>query len=764
MACLSLTFSQRVASGHPLGESQANPPLTALLPCATRGPLGRGGILGMIAVRRIIGLAAAVALVLAVILADPLKWAPSIAQPVAKPLKLALLIGNEGYSPEVGPLANPHNDLELVGTALRSIGFEVVAPVKDAKRAQILAAVTAFRIRLQAAGSGAIGFVYYSGHGAADADTGTNYLIPIDASAPGTVTFWHEALKLDDVLKELDRARAAAKFVVIDACRNELAANDKSTTKGFVPVAEQAGMFVAYATAQGRTASDKGTRGGPYSTALADEVVKPGLHHLDLFQNIKEAVSAATGGSQVPWERNGLARREYLAGTVAAPALADPKPAAKAPDILRSEVAAFCREVATNPSIAVVEALLDTYKGTPMASCASARLNELKRAQVAIVSPPTAPPALPPPKAVSPPAACSGIEAVVLGTKRCLAPGNTITECQGCPELVVVPGGTFMMGSLDTEEGHDRSEGPQRRVSIKPFAVGRYEVTFAEWDACVADRGCAHNPSDEGWGRSRRPVINVSWNDAKEYVAWISAMTGAPYRLLTEAEWEYAARAGTTTPFHTGRTISTAQANYDGNYTYGPGTKGIFREKTIEVGSLNEPNAFGLHEMHGNVWEWVGDCFVDSYSKAPTDGRKTPDTKNCLRVVRGGSWNLNPQDLRSANRSAYRPDLRTKLEGFRIARTLSPSQITACRTIASGFAPVSLAPGDRLCDATGRNTATVDQIADRVIRFTQSQGEPFSCRAGEDCRFGWSGAPVFRVDAEADPARGISPRGTIRPR
>ena len=144
-------------------------------------------------------------------------------------------------------------------------------------------------------------------------------------------------------------------------------------------------------------------------------------------------------------------------------------------------------------------------------------------------------------------------------------PGTTFRDCAACPELVLVPAGSYRMGSPATETGRHADE-QQRSVTIAaPFAVGVHEVTFAEWDACVAGGGCGgHRPDDSGWGRGRRPVVNVSWDDAQAYVAWLSAETGADYRLLTEAEWEYAARAGTTTPFHTGATIATDQANYDG--------------------------------------------------------------------------------------------------------------------------------------------------------------------------------------------------------
>jgi formylglycine-generating enzyme required for sulfatase activity len=185
-----------------------------------------------------------------------------------------------------------------------------------------------------------------------------------------------------------------------------------------------------------------------------------------------------------------------------------------------------------------------------------------------------------------------------------LPAGKTFRDCDVCPEMVVVPAGKFKMGSPAGEEGRSDDEGPRHPVEIaKAFAVGRYEVTFAEWDACVAGGGCnGHQPADEGWGRGRRPVINVSWNDAKSYVTWLSKKTGKPYRLLSEAEWEYAARAGTTSPFHFGATITPDQANYDGTYTYGAGPKGVYRRKTVPVGSF-PANDFGLSDMHGNVWE-----------------------------------------------------------------------------------------------------------------------------------------------------------------
>ena len=238
----------------------------------------------------------------------------------AQDKRFALLIGNQAYDASVGALKNPHNDIELVAKALEKQGFEVLPTVKDARRSVILGAVRELTRRLTVAGPGAVGFFYYSGHGAAEKDTGINYLIPVDAHDPGTTTFWDESVKLDDIMRLLDGARGAVKFVVFDACRNELQLPTRDTSKGLVPVAEQQGFFIAYASAPGRTASDRGATSGPYAAALAHELERKGLDHLNLFQNVKETVIASTGGSQQPWESNGLSRRVFLTGEASTPA------------------------------------------------------------------------------------------------------------------------------------------------------------------------------------------------------------------------------------------------------------------------------------------------------------------------------------------------------------------------------------------------------------------------------------------------------------
>jgi formylglycine-generating enzyme required for sulfatase activity len=276
-------------------------------------------------------------------------------------------------------------------------------------------------------------------------------------------------------------------------------------------------------------------------------------------------------------------------------------------------------------------------------------------------------------------AVCSIFPPVTVAQKKLsestASAAGTFRDCATCPEMVVLPAGEFMMGSPESELGRDSNEGPQRKVVIdRPFAVGKFEVTFAQWDACAAEGGCKHKPGDEGWGRGKRPVINVSWHDAMQYVAWLSSKTGKAYRLPTEAEWEYAARGVTKAtdphaPFATGATINYKQANYDANFRYGEGKQGVYRQKTLEVGALPK-NAFGLHEMHGNVWEWVQDCYKESYKDAPADGSAVTSGDCRLRILRGGSWNYYPKLLRSAYRYATAPDVRLDMAGFRIARSL----------------------------------------------------------------------------------------------
>ena len=240
--------------------------------------------------------------------------------------------------------------------------------------------------------------------------------------------------------------------------------------------------------------------------------------------------------------------------------------------------------------------------------------------------------------------------------------GTVFRDCEVCPEMVVVPAGSFMMGSPE-----EANEMPIHRVTIRePFAVGKYEVTYAEWDACVADGGCyGYRPKDWGWGRRNRPVTTVNWNDAQMYATWLNEKTRKAYRLLSEAEWEYVARAGSETAYSWGNEIGRNRANCDGCGSRWDG------KQTAPVGMF-AANGFGLHDVHGNVRELVEDCWNDSYAEAPTDGSAWEQGNCDARVRRGGSWYTNPGALRSAARYGYTAGYRNLGVGFRVARSLTP--------------------------------------------------------------------------------------------
>ncbi|MEE9545370.1 MAG: formylglycine-generating enzyme family protein [Rhodospirillales bacterium] len=307
--------------------------------------------------------------------------------------------------------------------------------------------------------------------------------------------------------------------------------------------------------------------------------------------------------------------------------------------------ALFWRSIQAGGDIESHEAYLSRYPKGTFAALARVKIDKLKQQKQLAVADPPKPPA---PSPVKP--------AVEVFPKKT---GQVFRDCFDCPEMVVIPAGSFRMGDLDGGGGSDAK--PVHGVTIpRPFAVGRYEVTFTEWDACFSAGGCGHHPKDRGWGRDSHPVINVSWNDAKEYVDWLSRKTGQEYRLPSESEWEYAARAGTGTKWSCGNRGDCLQgvAWYAGNsesMTHPVGQKGA--------------NGFGLYDMQGNVWEWVEDCKL-RYSGTPTDGSAETVSSACYRVNRGGSWYSYTRLLRAAFRNGNNPIIRDNGLGFRLARTL----------------------------------------------------------------------------------------------
>jgi formylglycine-generating enzyme required for sulfatase activity len=237
-------------------------------------------------------------------------------------------------------------------------------------------------------------------------------------------------------------------------------------------------------------------------------------------------------------------------------------------------------------------------------------------------------------------------------------------------DAILVPGGNFLMGSPDTEAERSGSESPQHLVTVKSFFLGRYPVTQEQWQIVAETYEHVNikdlNPQPSNFKGAKRPVEQVNWYEAKEYCDRLAKRTKRPYRLPTEAEWEYACRAGTTTPFYFGSTLSTELANYNGNFTYGNGVKGEYRRETTPVDHI--ANAWGVCDMHGNVYEWCEDHWHSDYKNAPDDGNAwLTDDAGALRVNRGGSWFDSPRNCRSAYRLNNFPTNRNNILGVRLA-------------------------------------------------------------------------------------------------
>ena len=329
---------------------------------------------------------------------------------------------------------------------------------------------------------------------------------------------------------------------------------------------------------------------------------------------------------------------------------------------------AFWESIKDSQHVSDYEAYLKAYPKGRFAALAQARIARLRAAQAqgtapppaktapAVTSPATA--AKPPPSRPAQPAPAPASAAPAASAARPTA-GSVIKDCPACPPLIALPAGSFTMGSNNS----DPSEKPAHRVAITaPFAIGKFEVTVQQWNACVNAGGCqkttqaANTPPDA-------PIRDVSWDDAQQYVKWLASTTGKPYRLPTEAEWEYAARGGTSTRYWWGEQMATGKANCK------ECGQPWANEGPARAGS-SAANAFGLHDTSGSVWEWVSDCWHNSFKDAPTDGRSW-DEPNCrVRVIRGGSWREGAPYMVASTRFRYDAGVRQFQNGFRVARSL----------------------------------------------------------------------------------------------
>lgn len=607
--------------------------------------------------------------------------------------RVALVIGNSAYK-YTAILPNPKNDAEVIVKALKSFGFDVI-PGLNLTHEQMVSAIREFARKLRGAD---VGLLFYAGHGLQV--NGRNYLVPTDAQLVDEADLEFSMVELGDIMRQMERA-TKTNLIFLDACRdNPLARNlaramgaSRSTAigQGLAEVRTGIGTMITFATQPDNVALDGTGANSPFTTALIKHIGTPGLDISPMLRAVRRDVIAATNSRQVPWNHSSLTD-SFVFKPGATPL---PKPGATTQSGDRD--VAFWNAIRWSNDPEDFADYLAEYPNGTFVRLAKRRLSKLKKAQAAKLAAKTpAKPAKPlklpenlttkfpllgTPKtkpaiannktaAKKPAAPTIGL----LGSGKTAKPAKLSFE----PKMVRYQGGKFFMGCV-SKKNCEKDENPVRYVTVGPFELGKYEITFREWDACAAAGGCKGWKKDEGWGRGTRPVINVSYDEiTTQYIPWLNRTTGKQYRLPTEAEWEYAARAAGKDTYHFGADVTKLclYANHadkkssrkDRNDKCDDG----FADRTAPAGSF-KPNAYGMYDMYGNVWEYVQDCYHKDYNGLPKDASAwlSANSGNCkLRILRGGGWSNAPRALRSANRGRQSTDKQTNFTGFRIARTL----------------------------------------------------------------------------------------------
>ena len=549
--------------------------------------------------------------------------------PAEIPRRVALVIGNGSYPQS--PVGSLPADARAFADVLRDDGFDVVY-AENARRAEMEAAIGVFTRKL---GWGVTAVVYYGGHAVQYQDR--NFLLAIDSKIATEADVRTEGIDIDLILDPLIVSRPAGCVVILDAARkNSWQQIVSGRVRGLAHQPPIQGLTVIYPVAAGEVVGDVPRSANLFAVELIKSVKVPGLSFKEVFRRVRTAVAQATRDQQIPSESS-PSPDDLVISSTRKPAATPAQPVRAADPVELG----FWDTIKGSDNPADFKAYLDSYPDGPFAVIARARLEQIEAKAATRTPAPAPPPAAPQPPAASQPAASQA----------------AIRDCPQCPEIVLIAAGAFEMGSTEMFD----FEAPVHQVSIrKPFYIGRREVTFEEWDACLAEAGCKQRPDDRGLGRARRPAIDLDWDDAKGYTAWLSQKTGHTYRLPTESEWEYVARAGSTTTYPWGKTVDKDKANCIG-CTTDP------LKKAVDTGSF-KPNAFGIYDMTGNAAEWVEDCWNDNYRGAPADGSAWTKPQCRERVLRGGSFNNDPRYLRSAARFKYDHDVRFYTNGFRVVR------------------------------------------------------------------------------------------------
>jgi formylglycine-generating enzyme required for sulfatase activity len=602
-----------------------------------------------------------------------------------KEQRVALVIGNAAY--KSSPLKNPVNDARAIASQLRSFGFDVTLK-ENLKTREIGSTYREFRTKIK---PGATALVFYAGHGVQV--KGQNYFPAVDAEIDAEEDVPLQSLNLGTLLENMEEAKAAVSLVFLDACRdNPFARRFRSASRGLAKVEAASGTLIHYATKPGSVAADGDGKNGTYTEALLAQLSSPLPVELMLKQ-VTNAVVTKTKGKQEPWVEGSLRGDFYFRSPTQTTDTVRPSPVVVAPEMSAAQREdAFWADAKAAGNKEAFEAYLETYPKGRYLSLARANIARLSKDVQVVSAPPVVAPVITPP--VTKPIIASPVRLA----------GAAFKDCDDCPEMVAIPAGRFVMGAAPGEEESEklpenfrnRSQ-PQHGVDVMSFSAGKFEVTRGQYRAFVEATGRSSAGGCWVWTGSKfeidqakdwrnpgyaqedpHPVACVSWEDAKAYVVWLGQRTGKAYRLLTEAEWEYAARAGTTTRRFWGDDgdQSCAYANGADQTTKAqvPGWNYLTANcndryaYTAPVGSYRA-NAFGLYDMLGNVGEWTEDCWNENYNGAPTDARAWTAGNCSQRVLRGGSWIVNPQVLRAANRGWNSTAFRYIISGFRVART-----------------------------------------------------------------------------------------------
>lgn len=636
--------------------------------------------------------------------------------------RVALVIGNGAYR-HVEPLRNPPRDAAAIARLLAGAGFEVSSHV-DLDRRSMRDALRQFATKAERAD---VALVYFAGHGMEVG--GSNWLIPTDAALASTDDVEDEAFGLQRVRDAVAGARRL-RVVILDACRDNpfvkrmtVARRSVVPGRGLGRVEADAAEVIAFSAAEGKTAGDGQGENGPYAGALMKRLVEPGVDVRRLFgfvyDDVRRATAAEAGGPQEPavyFPRMGgedvvLVEKAAAAPSVAASTSTAPLPTASVttgspppaqvpdPDALAQGDFQIAARIGT---VEAWDAFLGRHGTGRYAVWARAERSKL----AAVV-----PTGRPPEGATSPPdrpasagrsdETCPAVRKKLAGLltalspfdETCLKPGDEFRECEECPVMVVLPTGRFRMGSPPNEAGRHADEGPQRVIAIdRPFAVSKFPITLNQFQS-FAIQGryrlqtkCQKIGGD--WTQFvddfSKPVTCVSWFDAAAYTDWLSKRSRQVYRLPSEAEWEYAARGVTDDAAPSRRYAHGDDEKSLCRYAnvYDLSSKRAFKasEASVDcddgypraspVGKF-APNAFGLYDMQGNVYQWMADCYSPLTYSVPIADVSAHDSTNCaMRVARGGSWGKGGVDMRVASRAATAPATGAITMGFRVVRPL----------------------------------------------------------------------------------------------